>query len=186
MINLMPDDAKKEIRAARANVILVRYINILLMSAVFLGFVLWGSYLLLSQIRGSAQQQITANDTQAAVYSQTKEQVNSLSTGLNEAKTILDQEILYSKVLVNIAQQMPANTIIEKLALDSNSFSGAPLTLKVYAKTSADAVALRDRFQSSAYFSGVSFESVSDTSGGISGYPVSATMTLTLNRTISQ
>ncbi|MFZ2126111.1 MAG: PilN domain-containing protein [Candidatus Microsaccharimonas sp.] len=186
MINLMPDDAKREIRAARANVVLVRYITILLISAAFLALVVWGSYLLLGQIHTSAQQQITANDTQAAVYSQTKQQVDSLSAGLTEAKTILDQEILYSNVLVNIAQQMPANTVIDKLTLDSNSFIGTPLTLKVYAKSSNDAVALRDRFQSSPFFSNVSFESVSDTSGGITGYPVSATITLTLNRAISQ
>lgn len=182
----MPDNAKKEIRAARANVVLMRYSNVLLLSAIFLALVAWGSYLLLGQIHASAKQQITANDTKAAVYSQTKQQVDSLSAGLAEAKTILDQEILYSNVLVNIAQQMPANTVIEKLTLDSSSFTGTPLTLKVYAKTSGDAIALRDRFQSSAFFSKVSFESVSDTSGGIAGYPVSATMTLTLNRTIVQ
>ncbi len=186
MINLMPDDMKKEIRAARTNVLLIRYLNVLFFSALFLGLITWGSFFLLSQIEGSAKQQIAANDTQAAVYSQTKQQVDSLSAGLGEAKTILDQEILYSDVLVKIAQQMPANTVIDKLSLSSGSFSGTPFTIKVYAKTGADAVSLRERFQSSPFFSGVSFESVSDTSGGIEGYPVSVTLTLTLNRTITQ
>ena len=186
MINLMPDPLKKEIRAARANVVLVRYINTMVISSLFLAFILWGSFMLLGQIQDSAKKQIEASDTRAAVYSQTKEQVTSLSTGLSEAKTILDQEILYSNVLVNIAQQMPVNTVIEKLTLDSTSFNGTPMTLKVYAKTSDDAVAIRERFQSSPFFSNVNFESISDTSGGIDGYPVSVTMTLTLNRTIAQ
>lgn len=186
MINLMPPDLKKELRAARTNVVLLRYLAVIGMSTVFLAFILWGAYFLLGQIQGSAAQLIEANDTKAAVYSDTKVQVDSLSAGLSEAKGILDQEILYSDVLINIAQQMPAGTIIDKIALDATSFNGAPLTLKMYAKTSADAINLRDRFQSSAFFSNVNFQSVSDTSGGIDGYPVSATLTLTLNRSITQ
>lgn len=186
MINLMPTDVKKELRAARTNIILMRYIMVILISASFLALILWGSFILLGQIQDSSKRLIEANDTKAEVYSQTKQQVDSLSAGLSEAKGILDQEILYSNVLVNIAQQMPTGTIVDKITLDKTSFSGTPLTLKVYAKTSADAVALRDRFQSSAFFSNVNFQSVSDTSEGIEGYPVSATLTVTLNRSISQ
>jgi Tfp pilus assembly protein PilN len=185
MINLMPPDVKKELRAARMNVALLHYITVIFISTVFLALVLWGAFILLGQIQDSSKRLIEANDTKAEVYSQTKQQVDSLSAGLAEAKGILDQEILYSNVLVNIAQQMPAGTIIDKITLDETSFRGTPLTLKVYAKTSGDAVALRDRFQSSAFFSDVNFQSVSDASG-VNGYPVSATLTVTLDRSISQ
>lgn len=186
MINLMSPDVKKELRAARTNVTLLHYMVVIIISAAFLALILWGSFILLGQIQDSSKRLIDANDTKAEVYSQTKQQVDSLSASLNEAKGILDKEILYSNVFVNIAQQMPPGTIIDKIALDATSFSGTPITLKVYAKTNADAVALRDRFQNSAFFSKVNFQSVSDTSGGIDGYPVSATLTLTLNRSISQ
>lgn len=186
MINLMPDLAKKEIRAARSNVILTRYIIVVIFSSLFLALITWGAFILLAQVEGTAKQLIEANDTESAVYSDTKAQVNSLSASLNEAKTILDQEITYSDVLINIAQQMPANTIIDKITLDQTSFNGTPLTLKVYAKTNTDAITLRDRFQSSPFFSSVNFESVSDATTTISGYPVSATMTLTLNRSITE
>lgn len=186
MINLLPTDIKQDIRAARMNVVLTRYMIVILLSAVFLGMVAWGSFFLLGQIHSSSERLIEANDTKAAVYSKTKAQVDALSASLREAKGILDQEILYSNVLVNIAQQMPPNTVIDKISLDATSFSGTPLTLKVYAKSSADAIALRDKFQGSRFFSGVNFQSVSDTSGGIDGYPVSATITVTLNRTIAK
>jgi hypothetical protein len=185
MINLMPPDVKKELRAARMNVALLHYMTVILISAVFLALILWGTFMLLGQIQDSSKRLIEANDTKAEVYSQTKQQVDSLSAGLNDAKGILDQEILYSNILVNIAQQMPPGTLIDKITLDETSFSGTPLTLKVYAKTSGDAVALRDRFQNSAFFSDVNFQSVSDASG-VDGYPVSATLTVTLNRSISQ
>ena len=186
MINLMPDDAKKELRAARVNVLLVRYMGIIFLAFVFLVFILFGSYFLLNQTKASSEQLINANDTKAEVYQTTKTQVNALSDQLAEARGILDKEILYSNVLVNFAQQMPTGTIIDTLGLDTNSFSGTPLTLKVYAKSTNDAVALRDKFQNSAFFKDVGFQTISDSSAGIEGYPISATMTLTLDRKITQ
>lgn len=186
MINLMPDDAKKQLRAARSNIMLLRYMGVLVLAALFLGLILYGSFFLLTLTKDSAQQLIDVNDTKAEEFSATRTQVESLSTSLAEAKTILDQEISYSNVLVNIAQQMPAGNVIEKMTLNSASFGSQPMTLKVYAKTTGDAVALRDRFQSSPLFSNVNFQSISDTAGGVPGYPVSATMTLTLNRVVAQ
>jgi len=186
MINLMPDDAKKELRAARVNVLLIRYMGIIFLASLFLVFILFGSSFLLNQTRQSSQKLIDANDTKAEVYQSTKTQVTALSNQLSEAKSILDQEILYSNVLINLAQQMPEGTIIDKLSLNSASFSGTPLTLKVYAKTTNGAVALRDKFQNSAFFTNVNFQTISDSASGIDGYPVSATLTLTLNRTIAR
>lgn len=186
MINLMPDDLKKELRAARVNVLLIRYMGVILAAFGFLVFILFGSFFLLSQTQASSQALIDANDTKADVYSSTKTQVNELSTQLSEAKGILDAEILFSHVLTNLGQQMTAGTIIDKVTLSKDSFSGTPVTLKIYAKTTNDAVALRDRFQSSTFFTNVSFQTISDTAGGITGYPISATMTLTLDRKISQ
>jgi len=186
MINLMPDSAKVEIRAARVNVVLLRYIIIILVAFTFLVLLLGGSYVVLTQTKASAQQIIDANDTKAAVFSSTKTQVESLSAGLAETKTLLDQEVLYSNVLINIGQQLPEGTVVEKITLDEGSFTGTPVAMKVYAKTTEATVALREKFQSSPLFSNVNFESVSDTSGGITGYPVSVSLTLTLNKVISQ
>lgn len=181
MINLMPDADKKEIRAARANVILARYIMIILMAFVFLLLLLAGSYVVLTQTKDSATRLMDANSSKAAVYSATKAQVDSLSASLTQTKTILNQEVLYSNVLMNIGQQMPNGTVLDKITLNSASFTGTPVTLKAYAKTTNDAVALREKFQSTPIFTNVNFSSVSD-SAGIPGYPVSVTMTLVVTK----
>lgn len=186
MINLMPDDYKKQLRAARSNVLLLRYMGVLVFAALFLGLILYGSYVLLTVTRDGAQELINVNDTKAEVYSSTKAQIDSLSISLADAKTILDQEIPFSNVLINIGQLMPTGTVLDKMTLSPASFGSTPLTIQVYAKTTGDAVALRDRFQSSPLFSNVNFQSISDTAGGITGYPVTATMTLTLNRVAAQ
>lgn len=185
MINLMPDDAKKQLRAARSNTNLLRYMLVLLFAAAFIGLILYGAYFLLTLTKDSAQSLIDVNADKASVYSETKAQVDSLSASLSEAKGILDQEIPYSHVLVNIAQQMPAGTILDKLTLNAAAFSSNPITIKVFAKTTDDAVALRERFQNSPLFSNVNFQSISDTDG-TAGYPVSVTMTLILNKAAAQ
>lgn len=186
MINLLPDEAKAELRAARVNVLLIRYMGVIFAAFAFLVLILFGSYFLLDQTKASSQALIDANDTKAEVYSSTKTQVDALSAQLAEAKGILDQEILYSNVLVNFGQQMVPGTIIDKISLDSSSFSGGSLSLTVYAKTTDAAVTLRDRFQNSPFFTDVNFQTISDSSGGITDYPVSATMSLRLNRSITQ
>jgi len=186
MINLMPDDAKIQLRAARTNVALIRYIIVIFFAVAFLALILFGSLFLLNLQKSSSQQLIDANNVRADVYSSTKSQVDGLSSSLSEAKGILDQEVLYSNVLVNFAGQMPAGTVIDKITLNAASFGTTPMTIQVYAKTTADAVALRDKFQSSPYFSKVSFQNISDSTGGIPGYPVSAMMTLSLTKAAAQ
>jgi cell division protein FtsB len=185
MINLMPDTAKKEIRSARANVLLTRYIIVVILAFAFLSLLLAGSFVVLTQTKTSAEQLISGNDEKAAVYSETKAQVDALSSSLSETKRILDEEILYSRVLMNIGQQMPEGTILSGITLSSDSFKGTPVTLKAYAKTTEAAVLLREKFQSTSIFSNVNFESVSDTDG-IAGYPVSVSMKLTVTKAAAQ
>jgi len=187
MINLLPDVTKKELSAARVNTLLARYIGIIFLAFVFLVFILAGSYYLLDLTRQSSMELIESNDTKAEVYSTTKTQIDALSMQLQGAKGILDQEVLYSNILINFAQLMPAGTIIDKMTLEPSSFGTSPMTLTVYAKSTENAVALRDTFQNSPLFTNVNFQNIADAStGGPAGYPVSATMTLTLNRTAAQ
>lgn len=181
MINLLSTDHKNEIRAARVNVILVRYIAILIVAIIFILGVLTVSYVVLEQTKQSAQAQVEANDVKADIYSDTKAQVDQLSQGLTQAKLVLDQETRYSKVLTSIAALMPAGTIIESLTLDASSTT-APITIKVLAKTSNDAVALQNQFRSSPLISAPNFQSVTETGSDVDGYPASITMSFVLNK----
>lgn len=181
MMNLLPTDMKTEIRAARTNVILVRYIGILLIALLVIGGVIYGTFVLLQFTNQSAKSLIEANDVQAGVYSQTKSQVDTLSASLASAKTILNDEVLYSKVLIDIAQLMPPGTVIDKIALNKASFNGTPIALTVYATTTETAVQLQEKFRSSTLFSSINFQTM-DVSGGVAGYPVSVSMTAALNR----
>ncbi|HWT40779.1 MAG TPA: PilN domain-containing protein [Dongiaceae bacterium] len=181
MINLISPELRAEIRAARTNTLLVRYISIIIVAVVFIMGVLFVSYTVLERTKASADGIVQANDVKAGIYSETKQQVDALSAKLSESKTVLDQEVRYSKVLTSLGQAMPAGTILDSLKLDDTSFAGTPLTLKVYAKTSNDAVTVQPHLQSSGIFSQVTVQST-DTSKGIDGYPVSVTLSATLTK----
>ena len=181
MINLLPDQRKTEIKAARINVLLVRYTGLLVLALAFILGVLTVSYMVLSSTKQNALAIIESNDVKADVYSSTKDQVDTLSAGLAQTKVILDQEILYSRVLMNLAQEMPAGTVMETLTLNESAFNGTPLSVRVFAKTTEQAVALQEKFRASTLFSNVSFQSI-EQNNGVEGYPVSVSISFTLNR----
>lgn len=186
MINLLPTNKKVEIRAARTNLILIRYITILMLATAFALGSLYVTYTVLGVTKDNSEKIIVSSDIRADVYSSTKSQVDTLSASLSETKTLLDQEVRYSKVFVNIAQLMPQSTVFGELKLNDASFNGTPTTTKVYAKTSADANTLRQNFENSPMFSNVSFQPVVESGSGIDGYPVSVDVTFTLNKTGAQ
>jgi len=181
MINLLADDRKSEIAAARANVFILRYIGIILLAIAFSLGALYTSYGVLESTMASADAQIASNDVKADVYSDTQAEVQALSTQLNSARAILDEEIRYSQILVAIGQVMPAGTIVGTLNLTSDNFNGIPATMTVYAASTNSASTLQTQLQSSPVFSSVSLQGT-EASGGTSDYPAVITMSVTLNR----
>jgi len=184
MINLLPDNAKKELRAARTNVRLGNYLVMLGIGLVFLGGLCFAVYLALDGEKSSAEAIINSNRTKSTSFGSVEEQGNTLRTSLSTAKTILDQEVLYSKVLTGIAALTPSGVVIDGLNLAPTTF-GTPLSLQVFAISNEAALSLKDKFQSSPLFSSVSFQSL--TSSTVSGaYPVSATMSVVINKSAAR
>ena len=180
MINLLSDERKDEIKAARANVLLLRYMSIIALAFLFISGALYVSYTVLTTTMKNAETLIASNDVKADVYSETKQEVDALSAKLSDAKGILDQEIRYSEVLVKVGQLMPRGTVLGDLTLNSAAFNGEPVEIKAYAKSTAEASVLQSNFQSSPLFSNVNLKGT-ETSQGLDGYPVVVSMSVTLN-----
>ena len=180
MINLLPDTAKAEIQAARSNVTLLNYLIILGLGIVFLGFITVGVYFVMVNTKASADAIVTDNQIKTAAYSSVQAQADSLRATLSSAKTILGGEVAYSKVITGIAAAMPSGTVLQSLTLSSSTFD-TPITLQISAKSTADALALKESFGRSPLFSNVIFQALT-TSGSGGEYPVSATLGLTINK----
>jgi Tfp pilus assembly protein PilN len=182
MINLIPDDTKKQIRAARSNVTLFNYIIIIFLALIFLFGVFAALYTVLTNTKLNAENVITDNRKRITSFNEVRQQAGVLTQSLAMAKAILDKEIAYSKVLTGIASAMPAGVVLSNLTLDPSTL-GSPITLQAYARSTSDALKLKDSSQSSPLFSSVSFQTLSTgVSGAVSGYPIAITLSLIINK----
>lgn len=182
MINLLSHETKNELRAARSNSTLLKYLFIVIMGVVFLLFISVGVYFILMDIKGSAEKSLSINQQQGSSYSAAEEQAKALKASLAKAKSILDNEIRYSKLLTSISAAMPEGTVIDSLSLNSKIFESS-VTLTIYAVSTDAALKLKEKFQSSSLFTGVTFQSITNSNTTKSeGYPVTASVSLSINK----
>jgi hypothetical protein len=183
VINLLPDERKKEIRAGRANVLLLRYIVITLTAVVLLGGLLVGSYVVLDGAKQGAQLKVSENQARVSAYNDVRSQADSFRADLATAKSVLDNDISYTKLIYKIANKVPHNVVLNDLTLDPASF-GTALTMNASAKTFDDAGKLRDSFiNSGEIFTNVQLKSLSSGDDSSSGsYPVNVTLSVVINK----
>lgn len=151
MINLLGADDRRQLRASRLNVILGRYVLLLLVLAVFItGALAYGKYLLMQEeqtaIRVSEQYIGEKNFYAADVQKGT-----DFSKDLATAKSILTNEIFMSDVAFAISQTLPSQSVIRQLDLTSASLN-EPMTLEILTTSYEDAVITKDAFEKSEYF----------------------------------
>lgn len=179
MINLLPPEEKRQLRAARTNTLLLRY-NIFLVSAVaFLGLAIGITYVYLSTTKANSESIISENKAKVASFAEVQSQADIFKANLTTAKQILDNEVIYTKVMLAIAALMPSGTVLDKLNLDSQTF-GTPTTLTAGATNYDNALKLKDAFQASPLFSDVHFESIG--SGGQPPYPLTVNLKVTIKK----
>lgn len=186
MINLLPDDYKKEIRAAKSNVMLFNYIIITLLATIFLAGMFATVYLQLNIIKANAESIIANKSSRDASFTTVQQQVASLKQNLDSAKVTINTSASYSNIITGIAAAMPAGVIITNLSLTPTTI-GTPIVLQAYAKTTEDALKLNDSFQQSPLLSNVTIQQLSDdASNTVSGYPVSVSLNVTINKGVAQ
>lgn len=174
MINLLPYDIKKQTQAARMNVILLKYILVMILAAAFLALSIMTTYFIIESSKPSQTQSQTANKDSAT---------NKYKTDLTIAKIVLDQRVSYSTILTNLGAAMPEGAIITSINL-SDSTMGVPVSLVIKAKSADIEPQLKANLQSSN-FSGYQLTSSGTDPDGSSVYPVIFNVNLTFNKVIN-
>ncbi len=185
MINLLPQAQQKEIKAARSNTLLLRYLILLIGALLFLIAALGITYVALTADAARADAAKTKNEQAASGYSETQTAATELRNELTSAKTLFDTEVRYSKVLLRLSSLLPAGTAIESLSIDNASFT-QPITLRIFIKGETQARQLQDNFKSSPYVTGVSMGRVSTSNEAGGEYPYTAELLFTFDRSIAQ
>lgn len=164
MINLLPADDKKQLRAARTNVLLLRYNLMIVFALVFLGLAIGFAYFYLMSSAKAAESTLADNTAKEGTYREVKTEAEVFRSELSNAKSIFDNQISYTTAIVNIAKLLPDGTALDKLSLDETSFT-TPLVLTVNITNEQAAAQLIKNFQKSPLFSNVTKGKISIGSG---------------------
>lgn len=178
MINLLPKDKQKEIRAGRTNRILVSYSVSLLIILVLIVLIFLAVSLYLSAVKSRAEEDIKNSTAAASELSQEQAEITEFKNNLATAKTILDSRIDYSAVILQIAKLVPSGVVLDNLTLNEEQF-GQPMTIEGHAKSESLAIKYKNILNDSQYFDNAYFESVIvDANDGSYKYGFSLTATI--------
>lgn len=182
-MNLLPKEEKRQLQAARSNTLLLRYNIFLLGVIVFLGVGTGITFVYLNTTQTNAENQISENKSKVSDYAAVESQANEFRSNLTTAKQILDREVAYTKVILEISGALPSGIVLENLNLDSQTF-GTETVLVAHAKDYSRALALKDAFGKSPLFSNVHFVSITSSDGGSAnpGYPITVNLGVTIKK----
>jgi hypothetical protein len=109
MINLLPPDTKQAYRYAERNVHLLNWVVAASLSLVGLGIIGTYGWLTMRQSIMSSQKEVgtTQQELQAAKLTETNQKVTDISNSIKLAEKVLGQEILFSKLLKQMATALP-------------------------------------------------------------------------------
>lgn len=119
MINLLPTDLKQEYTYARRNALLRRWAFALLFGLVGVGLVTTGGLLYLQKSTDTYSNQVIAAQKllDEQNFSDTKKHSDEITSSLKLVVQVLSREVLFSKLLAQIASVTPADTSLTDLSI---------------------------------------------------------------------
>lgn len=179
MINLLPTEQKKQLQAARSNVLLLRYTILTGVTGLFLILGIVAIYYILQNSVNSYDNTIAENRKKVESFKSIETEADSFRSELTRAKGLLDSTVAYSEILVEIARLLPDGSVLSSLTMRSDEF-GKEKILSVHVKGESQAIALRNNFQASTFFTGVSYGKLSVNQGdNASRYPYTIELKVT-------
>lgn len=171
MINLLSTEKKAEIRAARTNTILVRYILVLTLA---LGFIA-GAFLVSKQSLETSQASAVA---QLGSEGASPEEIALVTS---EAASKERSTFRVSVFLERLAAALPANTVANTISIKQENINGTPINLSLYTTSETQPEQLSQALEMSGLFTNTALQSTTRNNKDVAGHPVKVTFSLTLN-----
>ncbi len=159
MINLLGPEDKKQLRAARVNTILLRYYFLAILVIAGAGGILAGGFYIADQNKNSSKVELSQAENDTADYTTVRQQAETFSNNLKMAKQILATEVVYSKMITDIANTIPAGTILTSLSLTPETIS-KKMELSFKTKSYDQGIQLKTSLENSDLFSDVSITNI--------------------------
>jgi Tfp pilus assembly protein PilN len=173
MINLLPPETKNTYRYARRNRTLLRWIMACAFSLAGGLLLAGGGYLYLNRAIADTNKQISTSNQQLQDQnlSGVQKQVTSISNNLKLVVQVLSQEVLFSKLLKQLARVTPNNAILTGLTI-AQTQGGVDITAQTTNYNAATQLQLNLADPKNQIFSKADIISISCTGSASTGkYP---------------
>lgn len=188
MISLLPPIAKKELAAARTNVLLLRYLILVVGVIAFLCIEMVVVFVFLNQQKDTSLATVQENENKSRELAPVKAAATSFNNDLAIAENIMSKQVSYTAILREFANTMPSGVVISDLTIDPTTI-GKPISMPLKAKSLQAVFDFKHLFNNSTYFEDVSIQTISDASQDgknkdAGEYPVSATVNITFKQSL--
>lgn len=158
MINLLPPQTKRHIRAARQNIVLRRYCFLVVFSALLFSAIFAVGFWVTSDEKSQAERAKAADQQAMAQYADVREQAEQFASDLKTAKEILGGSVSFSDLIIDIAATVPPGVVLNNLALGATTQKG-PIDITGRAKSYDAVLAIKTSLESSDIFQDVNIAS---------------------------
>lgn len=165
MINLLPYEKKRQMKAARHNIILVKCLMFLISAVIFLSLAYFYSQSIVDQYAKNLKLDINTSDEEAI-----KQSIVITSTLIN-IESLINNNLKYSDIIFDISNNLPDGVILADLTINQDLIQSG-LSLIVFAKNKSGISLLKTNLSKSKIFSSVSVSEASDSDRD--DYPQSA------------
>ena len=168
MINLLPYENKKQINASRTNTLLLAFVIVTGIAAIFLTISCYVTYVIINSNQSGSNEN----------------NIQTQKDNFNKTKIILDRQISYNNILSEINTALPPETILDSFS-NNNTDTNTTLTIKIRTKSEDIEPTIQANFQKISIIS--NYQLVSKTEEvDSSGYNHVINITVNANKGISQ
>ncbi len=179
MINLLSQEYRSELAAAKRNVILRKYVFTLVFLAVGIAACYGIGYFMLDEEKKHFEQEASVYEPQRKQYAETVKQAQDFNKNLRIAKSILDNEIIYSKLIGVLSDSLPNNVVLTNFSLRTKDLA-QPIAITISVKSPNDAVATKTKFEQGTIFKDTKLKTIDKSMN--TDYPYTAVLITTLDK----
>ncbi len=159
MINLLPSDNRKQLKASVLNTSLLKYIfffvAILIAMAASVGLI----YVNLIYTKNSLNQDLEQAKQRALTIQESKTEIEAFRDQINEADKIFSEQVHYSQLLTALAASLPSDVHFTGFKISEIDFK-TPQTVQVNTKNSDKIIETKQALEKTNFISSVSIASV--------------------------
>lgn len=179
MINLLPYDIRKQLKAARLNNMLIRYLVLILITAIFIAIICAISFLLIENSRPKQQSAVVSiTESNPETYENSLIEFNKIKNNIKIAQEVIAKQTSFSEAMLEISDKLPKDSILENIKITN----GSQVELTILAKESNITDQISTAFQNSNKLTNFSISSNETNKSTNSNYSIKIKATATLNR----